>query len=450
MDYDQAIDYLLGLADLERDPSRRRAKSAFQLGRMRSFLDRLDRPDSGRRTIHVAGSKGKGSTASMLAAVLQAAGEKTGLYTSPHLHSFCERIAVDGEPIPEALFADLVARLQPAAAEETRLGEYGRVTTFEHLTALALLYFRERACTWQVVEVGLGGRLDATNAMREKDLCIVTPVSLEHTDLLGRTVDLVAAEKAGIIMPGTDVVIAPQRHPAAYDVLRGRAEERGCRVIDVAAEYRWQWTAAGESQQDVEIEGRHGRYQLRLPLLGVHQIENAATAIAGIEALVNRGLVRDRTAIEAGLAAVSWPGRMEVIHGEPPIVLDGAHNRDSAARLREGLEQYFSFDRLLLVVGISLGKDIEGIAREFAPIADLAVCTQSSHPRAAPPEKVAAVFSRAGLLATVIPDLDEALTAVRASAGPNDLVCVMGSLFVVADTRESLLNLPRTAKPAMV
>lgn len=444
MDYARAIDYLLSQSDLERDSSPRTAQNAFQVDRMGAFLEWLGRPDAGRLTVHVAGSKGKGSTASMAAQVLSEAGERTGLYTSPHLHSFCERIAVDGEPIPEGDFGRLVGELSGAAESGVEAGAFGRITTFEHLTALAFLYFRDRGCTAQAVEVGLGGRLDATNAMVHQDVCVLAPISLEHTEILGATVDRIAGEKAGILRPGVPAVIAPQRHREAYDVLRARAEALGCPVVDVAAEYRWRRTEIGRGWQAAEVAGVRSTYAFNLPLLGEHQVENAATAIAAVEALAPRLDVAPE-AVERGLARVRWPGRMEVIGRDPLVVLDGAHNRDSAERLAEGLREYFHYRQLILVVGVSKGKDLDGIADELAPLTARVICTQSTHPRAAPPEEIVPAFLARGLPTETAPDVQTALALARLAAAGDDLICVMGSLFIVAEARESILGIPHTA-----
>jgi dihydrofolate synthase/folylpolyglutamate synthase len=444
MDFDQALAYLLSQADLERDPARRRADPGiFQVDRMGALLDRLGRPDAGRLTVHVAGSKGKGSTASMIAGMLQSAGYRTGLYTSPHLHSFRERIAVDGEPIGEAEFGRVVGEIEPFA--EALGPATGRVTTFEHLTALAFRYFEQAGCDAQVIEVGLGGRLDATNALLAKDVCAVTPISLEHTEILGTEVEQIASEKAGIFRAGADAVIALQRHAGALAVLRARAEDLGMPVTDVERDYRWTRGRVSEASQQATVEGPAATYELTIPLLGLHQLENAATAVAAIDRLRLRGATVDPRAVEEGMARVRWPGRLEVVHHRPLVVLDGAHNGDSAARLRESLEQYFSFERLLLVVGVGRDKDVEAIADELAPLAARVICTRSSHPRAADPAEVAPAFATRGVPVRVSESVREALAAALEDAGPADLVCVMGSLFAVADARELLVTAPLTA-----
>ncbi len=442
MDYQEALDYLLAQADLERSLTREQSDEAFQLARMHSLLDRLGRPESGRLTIHVAGSKGKGSTAAMIAAILTAAGYRTGMYSSPHLHSFTERIAVDGEPIPEADFAGVIERvIRPAALAEAAESGHGRVTTFEHLTAAALVYFRERGCDAQVIEVGLGGRLDATNAMAAKDLCVVTPISLEHTDILGPTVVHIAREKAGIFRPGVPSVVAPQRYPEALAELRRLAAAGP--VVEVATAFAWERRSAGPDGQAATVTGGGLSLALTIPLLGTHQVENAATAVAAAATLAEHGAHITQAAIERGIAAVRWAGRLEAVEREPLIVLDGAHNGDSAARLAESLRLYFTFDRLVLVVAAGRDKDLAAIAAELAPIADTVIATRSSHPRAADPDQVAAAFERYPCSVRVEPDMHAALERARSLTTTSDMICVMGSLFAVADARGDLVGLER-------
>ncbi len=444
MNYRQAIEYVLSFTDWERAPAQAFAAANFDLRRVQSLLARLGNPHLGRQTIHIAGSKGKGSVAAMVASILQAAGYRSGLYTSPHLHNVRERIAVDGQPIGEDDFARLIEVLAPQVAAENEDGRFGQLTTFELLTALAFLYFQDRDARWQVLEVGMGGRLDATNVVDEKAVCVITPISLEHTIVLGDTVEKIAAEKAAILRPGTTVVMAPQPYPEAAAVIRARAAELGAPLLDVGETYsaqRLSWDLTGQS---FRLAGPGCSWELRLPLLGAHQVENAATAVAAIDALRSGGVVVSEESIEEGLSQLSWPGRLEVLRDKPLIVVDGAHNGDSARRLRQALRDHFSFGRAILVMGVSEDKTIAAMAEELAPVTHLLIATRSQHPRAAEPEAVAAAFAAHGVASETCPTVAAALDRARALAEPDDLICVVGSLFVVAEAREQVLGLSVT------
>jgi len=442
MNYRQAIDYLSGFTDWERTPAQAFAAVNFDLRRVHSFLARLGDPHRGRRTVHIAGSKGKGSIAAMVAAVLTAADMGgVGLYTSPHLHTFCERIAVDRQPIAQREFARLTEAMTPSAAAENADGRFGQLTTFELLTTLAFLYFRERGAAWQVLEVGMGGRLDATSVVEEKDVAVIGPISLEHTAILGDTVEEIAAEKAAIIRPACRVVLAPQPFPQAAAVIRRRAAEVGAPLVDVSESYSWERLAWDMSGQSLRLDGPRGRREVWLPLLGAHQLENAAAALAVIDVLLEGGSKVTEPAIAAGLRHVRWPGRLEVLREGPLVVADGAHNGDSARRLRQALRSYFEFRRLILVSGVSQDKTVDDMARELAPLAALVIATSSRHPRAGDPVSVAAAYAAAGAATETTPSVAAALERALALAEPEDLVCVVGSLFVVAEAREHILEL---------
>ncbi len=442
MDYQQAIDYLSGFTDWERAPAQAFAAVNFDLRRLNSVLARLGGPQRGRRTVQIAGSKGKGSIAAMTAAILTAAGSGgVGLYTSPHLHSFCERIAVDGRLISPEDFARLAETMAPAVAAENADGRFGRLTTFELLTALAFLCFHEQGAGWQVLEVGMGGRLDATSVVEDKNVAVIGPISLEHTAILGDTVEAIAAEKAAIIRPACPVVMAPQPFAGAAAVVRRRAAEVGAPLVDVAQSYSWLRLAWDLSGQSLRLDGPRQTRELWLPLLGAHQLENAATAIAAIDVLVDRGAAVAEEAIAAGLQQVRWPGRLEVLRQQPLVVADGAHNGDSARRLRQALQDYFQFRRVILITGVSQDKTVADMARELAPLTTLVIATRSGHPRAADPAMVAAGYAAAGVSTESAPSVAVALGRALALAEPGDLVCVVGSLFVVAEAREQMLGL---------
>lgn len=358
--YQAAIDYILRFADYERAS---RSALVWDLRRMDELLGRLGNPQAVARSIQIAGTKGKGSTAAMIASVLATAGYRTGLYTSPHLLSFTERIQVDAKPIAAEEFAAVVEKLKPEVEAVNQHGAFGELTTFEILTALAFVYFKDRKVDFQVLETGLGGRLDATNVVHSK-VCVITSISFDHTDVLGDSLAQIAAEKAGIIKPGSIVICAPQA-PEALAVIERACQNKGVRLINMSKHVTWQRKSSSLARQSFHLKGTMHDYEFTIPLLGEHQLENAATAVATLEALAEWGVKVSLEHIAAGLAQVRWPGRLQVLERDPLLIVDGAHNADSAKRLMQALGQYFSFDRLILIIGISFDVSIRWLPRHL-------------------------------------------------------------------------------------
>ncbi len=442
LSYVEALTYIQGFADFEVSPDPVQAATRFNLERLARLCELVGMPQDRFKSLHVAGTKGKGSTAAMLDSILRAAGYRTGLFTSPHLHDFRERIRVNGGLITEDEVAAIVALLQPLVDElHRRHPELGRLTTFEAITALAFVQFAEQNVDFAVLETGLGGRLDATNVV-EPLVAVITSISYDHTQVLGKTLTSIATEKAGIIKPGATVVCAPQEDEAMA-VIEAACRERGARLGIVGRDWRWEGT-----NSSLRVTGPFGTYDnLRVPLLGAHQIVNATTAVAAIDALRWNGIEIAPEHICEGLASVRWPGRLEVMSRDPLVVVDGAHNADSARKLIAALRECFSFRRLILVLGTSMDKDIAGIVRETAPHADMVIITKSLHPRAATLVTLQAEVSKHKARADRTPalraiatadDVAAALRLARAEAAPDDLICVTGSLFVVAQARECL------------
>jgi len=436
--YQQALDYIYSFIDYEREP-RPRDPIHYDLRRIEELLARLGNPHLKSRTVHIAGSKGKGSVAAMIASVLTASGYTTGLYTSPHLHTFNERIRVDDKLISNEELVALVQRLKPEVEAVNEKATYGQLTTFELITALGFAYFERKGVDIQVIEVGLGGRLDATNVVRP-EVCIITSISLEHTEVLGNTLTEIATEKVGIIKPDSIVVTSPQVDEV--DSIIGEAC-LGCEVelIRVGSDVTWQNRGFDSSRQSLRVKGRLGSYQLTIPLLGEHQLQNAATAVASLEILAERGFHISADNIVNGLAQVNWPGRLQVLSRHPLIVVDGAHNPDSAQKLKQSLKQYFDFERAILIIGASADKDIPGIVSELAPLFDKVIATHSIHPRAMPTASVITELSRLGIEAQATEDISTALPLALTLAGEKDLICVTGSLFVVAGAIEQAQTL---------
>ena len=470
MDYRSALDRLLGLIDYERLtlPAGKRAR--YDLRSMEALLGRLGNPHIGIPTVHIAGTKGKGSTAAMCASVLSQQGYRTGLYTSPHLHSFRERIRMDGEPVGEKEFSTLVERVWPDLEWVSTSGDYGEVTMFEALSAMAFCHFKERA-DFQVLEVGLGGRLDTTN-VASPQVCAITSLSLDHTSILGDTIEQIAMEKAGIIKAGVTVVTSPQV-PEAMAVIEGVCREKGAELIKAGEHLKWSKGASGADGQALEVSGRLGNYELWTPLLGEFQLENVATSVGVLEALKERGFNISGQALRDGFTRVSWPCRLEVLSTRPLVICDGAHNPYSAARLRDSLPHYFSYGGVILIAGVSQDKNLEGIVEELAnlfspsrqtgwteqgsqePTSDSqdtkprVIATRSRHPRAAPTGTVAQAFRSRNLIVEQVESVDEAVTRALGEAGEDELVLVTGSLFVAAEAREAIRGIEPELYPEL-
>ncbi len=405
----------------------------YNLDRMRELCARLGNPQDQFSSLHIAGSKGKGSTAAMAEAILRAAGYKTGLYTSPHMHTFRERIRINGALIEREELVKLWAELRPHAKA------LHNTTTFEIITALAFMHFAGQQVDWAVLEVGLGGRLDATNVVRPR-ACAITSLSYEHTDLLGHTLSLIAFEKAGIIKPGAAVTVGPQEDEAMA-VIRNVARTAGAEIWQVGREWRYQVHHADQHGLSIDITGPDAHYSdLHIALCGLHQAANATVAVSLIESMRRRGLPVHEQHIRRGLASTYWPGRLEVLGHEPTLLIDSAHTRQSAERLAAALDLY-PHQRLILLFGASADKDIAGMLRILATRAAGIVVTRSTHPRAADPQNMAALARDIvpSVPVHITKDIPQALTLARSLASESDLILASGSIFVVAGVREAWL-----------
>lgn len=440
VEYNEALDYLLSLTDMERG-FQASPNPTMNLESMRSLLSRLNNPQRGRPTVHVTGSKGKGTTAAMIAGILQRGSNSTGLFTSPHLHSFTERIAIDGDSIsPEEFAAGLTAIKDAVEAE--REAAHGDVSTFGVLTALFFWLMRAQVprIDWQVVEVGLGGTFDATNVIDPPEVAVITPISLEHTAILGDTPAKIAKDKSGIIKPGTTAVVAPQKDPSVLEVIGERCEEVGATLLDVASLYQYEVLEKFPFGQSFRLIGPQGERKMRTPMLGAHLVENAATAVAAAEAIRARGFTLSEQAIIDGIAHVRVPGRLEVMGQRPLIVGDGAHNGESAAALAVALKDYFQWRRCFLVIGCSKDKDVREIGFKLARLCELIVCCRFNNPRAMDPYEMIQEIGFLGPAAVAEESVADALDTALSHASEEDLVCVTGSLYVVAEAREHLLG----------
>lgn len=436
LDYQGALRRVMSLPDFERS-KRSPGHSTFHLDRMSLILDRLGSPHLKVPTVHVAGTNGKGSTAAMVTSILTAAGHRVGLYTSPHLHRVVERIRIGLEPIDPQRFADLVERIWPDVEEVGRDGGHGPLTFFELLTAMGFLHFSEVEADFQVIEVGLGGRLDATNLV-SPEACIITSISLDHVATLGNTIGEIALAKAGIVKSGVPVVVSPQSEKA-MTVIAGTASSKSAAVVDVEKELSWSGGRSDRDGRPVRIDGLRASYRTRLPLFGDHQIENAATAVATVETLMDRGFDVSPESVVEGLRTVSWPARLQRVSGATQVVVDGAHNPDSTRRLVNAIRQTFEFRRLFVVFGAGGGHLVTDMLAELTDLPLTVVAVRSRDPRATDSEHIADVAREQGLeVVGVSTTVAGGLRKALALAGEGDLVLGTGSLFVAAEVIEEL------------
>ncbi len=422
------------LAELE---GRRESRMVPDLSRILSLATLLSDPQLTYPSIHVTGTNGKGTTARIATELACAHGLTTGLYTSPHLLSVCERLSICGADITEAEFAEEYEHLLPFlllvdAQSEEQSGD--QVTYFEALTALAYLWFADKPVALGVFEVGMGGTWDATNLV-SGDVAVLTPISLDHPEL-GSTVAEVATEKAGIIKEGS-VAISREQDDDALTVIEARCAEVGAELKLEHRDFEIEERLRALGGQSLRITGLRGTYgDLFLPMFGEHAAQNAAVAIAAVESLLDRSL--DEQTTRKALANVRWPGRLEIVGRHPTILLDGAHNPAGAEALAVALREFFLWDRLHLVISSSANKDLDGIIAPLAPLADIAYAARNASDRTGDALPIAERFSAEGKPVEMFDSIAAALDAARAAADQADLIVVTGSLYTVADARRAL------------
>jgi len=446
--YTRALAHLLALPDYERGAGGA-VGAVFTLERPRALLDALGRPQLARAVVLIAGSKGKGSTAALLEAILRAHGLRTLLYTQPHLHDYRERIRLDGRCIAPELFARLGERVARAAGRVARARpDLGLTTTYEQTTALAFLAAAERRVDWAVIEVGLGGRLDATN-LSEPLVSVITPIGLEHRAILGDTLAAIAREKAAIVRAGRPAIAASQ-HPEALQVIRTHCASVGA-ALSVAPALGSPGVHASPSTLIAGAETplpsfwttsistpMHRYDKLRLPLGGAFQVGNLCTALWALEALPGAERWLDPARVAAGVAGVRWPGRLEVARQAPLVVLDGAHTPESAAELVGALRLHFRYRRLTLVFACFADKDAERILDILGALGGRLVLTSTGQPRSRPVDDLDALARRLGIAAARAERVEQGLARALEEAAPDDAICVTGSLAAVAAARAAL------------
>jgi dihydrofolate synthase/folylpolyglutamate synthase len=439
--YEDALAYILEAIDLEKTAKYKYDIATFNLDRVNRIMAYMGDPHRGLKMAHIAGTKGKGSTAIILAQILTAHGLRTGLFTSPHLVDLRERIVIDGEMIPKPALLALVNRLAPYVERERQKALLDSPTFLEILTALGFAYFKDETVDCAVIEVGLGGRLDSTNVITPL-VSVITTIDFDHTDKLGNTLAQIAGEKAGIIKPGVPVVTSPQ-HDEAMQVIAAKARDLAAPLISPLVPRPSSLAPRPSPGRGLRfsVVGRRQRYDnLFLPLLGEHQAVNAGVAIVTAEILSEKGLFTlKEDALRRALQAVRVPGRVEVISEKPLIILDSAHNPVSARALRKTLAANFDYGKLVLLIGMVKDKDIPGFLREILPIAYAVITTQVDNPRAADAESLRQAVKDTGFKGDIVAIADPAAALLRGKkdlTGPRDLLCITGSFYLAGKIKE--------------
>jgi dihydrofolate synthase/folylpolyglutamate synthase len=450
MNYQEALAYIYSFSDFERSGKYNRDRNE-NLPREARLLEKLGNPHQRYTTTHVAGTKGKGSTSALIERVLREAGVRTGLYTQPDLHTYRERMRVNGRLISEEEVAQLVPEVRAAVEQIQESHEFGPYITYEVSTALAFLYFWRQQVQHAVIEVGIGGRLDATNVIHPL-VSVISSISYDHMNVLGNTLAQIAGEKAGIIKPHGIVVTSAQGAEPLLAIAAAarRQEAQMMRIGQVGADPQQSEVEQGllpPLQYRYQLEERRGETQhftvwtpscvyehLEIPLAGTYQLENATLALAALEQLRKRGIRWDEAALREGFRNVSWPGRIDVVGERPTLVVDGAHNADSMQKLMQALRDSFTFRRLVAVLSVSRDKDLTGIAHALSAT-DEVIVTRMRSPRAASIEMLQEVLATQAPQVPVktAADTEAAMTLALQEAQPDDLVCATGSIYFAAE-----------------
>lgn len=437
MNYESAVRYLLSLGRELGTPTQATA-AKFNLENITVLMERLGRPDRTYPIVHIAGTNGKGSTAAFLEAILRAAGFRTGLNTSPHLERINERIRINGEEISDQIFAETFTRVQEVIEELLASGRLrAHPTYFECVTALAFEVFARERVEFAVVEVGLGGRLDATNIVRPQ-VSVITRIDFDHENYLGHSLAEIAREKAGIVKAGVPVATAPQL-PEVREVLRGKARELDATIVDTGEDFdvEREIGEAGCARALARARATGEAVRLAPGLPGRFQLENALNAVATARLLQTRGYRITNQNIEQGIRGAGWPGRLERLQARPDVYLDGAHNPGAARELAQFLEENFAWRRVYLIFGAMRDKSVDEVTGILFPLASEVIFTQPGTPRAVSANQLADLAGHHAARYTVIRDAEEALESALAKARSDDAVFVTGSLYLVGQLRHA-------------
>ena len=421
MSYQETLSYLFGL---------QKFGIKFGLSNISRLLELVGNPHKTLKTVHIAGTNGKGSTAATIASIMKEAGYKVGLYTSPHLIDFTERIKINGKEIEEGEVVRLTEYIRSKVQDSEFKDELERITFFEFTTAMALIYFKEKEVDMAVMETGMGGRLDATNVIRPL-VSVITNISVEHKEYLGDTIEAVASEKAGIIKDGVPILTGVDQ-PAAFQVIERICNEKRAPLYRLGRDFSFH----RKGFNNFSYNGINESFDLlTLNLRGGHQFQNASLAVAAVEMLKNKGFLIPLEALIDGLGKVSWPGRLETISQSPMIILDGAHNPAGAEMLSRAIKEELEFNRLYLVLGIMADKEVEGIISPLAPLAHEVILSRPQYERASRPSDLLPLAIRYNMNSRAFEHLREAIDYARSKAGSEDLIIISGSLFTVGEAR---------------
>ncbi len=431
MDYKETMDYILNTAKFG---------SNYGLGRTEKILELLGNPEKKIKYIHVAGTNGKGSTAIMITKILREAGYKVGMYTSPFLEEFEERIQINGENIQRPELSQVVTKVSKAVDKVEKLG-YENPTEFEIISCAAFLYFYEKNVDFVVLEVGLGGRLDSTNVV-DPLLCVITSISYDHMNILGSTLKEIASEKAGIIKKNKTVILYPQEDESE-EVIEKVAREKNASIIKVhenSARLLEVKNIGAKYYQNIEVKTKNDVYDIKLSLLGKHQLLNCSTAIHCIEELISLGVNVSKKNIISALKNIEWKGRLEVLESDPLVVIDGAHNRDGIKKLSESIGTYFKYKNIVLILGILADKEVEKMVEVISKKAEKIITVTPHSNRAELSKDLETVVKKYNPNCESMDDYKEAFLKGKQYCHKDDLLLISGSLYMIGDMRKIITN----------
>lgn len=423
MNYIEAMEYITNTAKFG---------SNYGLERTEKILEFLGDPHKKIKCIHIAGTNGKGSTTAMISKILIEEGYKVGMYTSPFLEEFEERIQVDGRNIPKEHLSEMVSEVAEAVDKVIALG-YDHPTEFEIITCTMFLYFYKQSVDFAVVEVGLGGRLDSTNVIVPM-VSVITSISFDHMNILGNSLGEIASEKAGIIKEGVPVVLFPQEEES-FRVIEKICLEKNSRLIKVASDSA-EYLDTIECKQNITVKTNREKYDIILSLLGKHQLLNCAVALNTIEELINQGVIIKKQSIISALSKVEWHGRLEAMNNNPLVVIDGAHNIDGIKKLKDSVDRHFKYDKMILILGILADKQVEEMVKTIAVEAEKVIAVTPNSERAQLAEELKAVIEKYNVKCEAVQDYKEAYLTALNYCDKDDLLLISGSLYMIGDMRK--------------
>lgn len=438
MNYKESIQKIMSLSDIERIPDSP-GRSRYNLEKISKLLDLVGNPHEHTKTVHITGTKGKGSTASMIVSGLLASGKSVGMYSSPHLHTIRERIQVNGKPISEKLFAEITSYLWKQIDSVKTSDGYTKPSFFEFMTAMAFYVFKKLNLQWQIIEVGLGGTLDATNILEDSKICVLTSISLDHTKILGNSVRLIAKDKSGIIKKNSKVVSAPQSKTALKQIL-DKCNSTNSSLTVVGKDYNYKLISSDNSNQKFEVINNIETRLFEIPLLGEYQVENATSAIAVLDLIASKDNEVNNRTIHQGLKTAYWPARMEIISKTPTIIVDGAHNPYSMKRMTSEIKNLFPEANFIFIYGCSIGHDVKKITNQILKINPKSIfLANSRHPRSMDTNELAKMIP--GKLIGYNGSVNECLNKAKSTMEKDDIIIATGSLFIAAEVREYLMEI---------